>query len=127
VYLTNLHFDLRKIFHIYPNFRYHGGVARHAQTKMHTMATQGRWPKKSCEFLLGLLKNAESNAEVSHSSNCFDHTSYPLCFTLRVFGIFIIDIVIVYNRSLNFELLLLCFTFRVDYLFGIFIIDNFVV
>ncbi len=25
---------------------------------------QGRWPKKSCEFLLGLLKNAESNAEV---------------------------------------------------------------
>ena len=26
-------------------------------------ATQGRWPKKSCEFLLQLLKNAESNAE----------------------------------------------------------------
>lgn len=24
----------------------------------------GRWPKKSCEFLLALLKNAESNAEV---------------------------------------------------------------
>lgn len=24
---------------------------------------QARWPKKSCEFLLGLLKNAESNAE----------------------------------------------------------------
>lgn len=24
----------------------------------------GRWPKKSCEFLLGLLKNAESNAEL---------------------------------------------------------------
>ena len=23
----------------------------------------GRWPKKSCEFLLDLLKNAESNAE----------------------------------------------------------------
>lgn len=26
---------------------------------------QCRWPKKSCEFLLNLLKNAESNAEVS--------------------------------------------------------------
>jgi ribosomal protein L22 len=25
--------------------------------------TQGRWPKKSAEFLLQLLKNAESNAE----------------------------------------------------------------
>lgn len=24
----------------------------------------GRWPKKSCVFLLGLLKNAESNAEL---------------------------------------------------------------
>ena len=24
---------------------------------------QARWPKKSAEFLLGLLKNAESNAE----------------------------------------------------------------
>lgn len=24
----------------------------------------GRWPKKSCQFLLGLLKNAESNAEL---------------------------------------------------------------
>ena len=26
-------------------------------------ASQGRWPKKSAEFLLHLLKNAESNAE----------------------------------------------------------------
>ena len=26
--------------------------------------TQGRWPKKSAEFLLQLLKNAESNAEL---------------------------------------------------------------
>jgi len=25
--------------------------------------TQGRWPKKSAEFVLQLLKNAESNAE----------------------------------------------------------------
>lgn len=26
-------------------------------------ATQGRWPKKSAEFLLSLLRNAESNGE----------------------------------------------------------------
>lgn len=30
----------------------------------HFQTTQGRWPKKSAEFLLQLLKNAESNAEV---------------------------------------------------------------
>merc|ERR1711988_240547 len=35
----------------------------HAQAKM-TGATQCRWPTKSCKFLLHLLKNAESNAEV---------------------------------------------------------------
>merc|ERR1712232_1101815 len=45
-------------------FRFFNGcVGRHAQAKM-TNATQGRWPKKSAQFLLGLLKNAESNAEV---------------------------------------------------------------
>jgi len=45
-------------------FRFFNGcVGRHAQAKM-TNATQCRWPKKSCEFLLHLLKNAESNAEV---------------------------------------------------------------
>ena len=32
------------------------------QAKVHGTA-QGRWPKKSAEFLLHLLKNAESNAE----------------------------------------------------------------
>ena len=30
---------------------------------MKASASQGRWPKKSAEFLLQLLKNAESNAE----------------------------------------------------------------
>jgi len=25
---------------------------------------QARWPKKSCEFVLGLLRNAEANAEM---------------------------------------------------------------
>lgn len=29
--------------------------------------TQGRWPKKSAEFLLHMLKNAESNAELKVS------------------------------------------------------------
>ena len=39
-----------------------GGVGRHAQAKVHG-DSQGRCPKKSAEFLLHLLKNAESNAE----------------------------------------------------------------
>lgn len=42
---------------------FNGAIGRHAQAKM-TGATQCRWPKKSCQFLLHLLKNAESNAEV---------------------------------------------------------------
>jgi large subunit ribosomal protein L17e len=45
-------------------FRFFNGcVGRHAQSKM-TGAAQCRWPTKSCQFLLHLLKNAESNAEV---------------------------------------------------------------
>merc|ERR1712159_939615 len=40
-----------------------GCIGRAAQAKM-TGATQCRWPTKSCQFLLHLLKNAESNAEV---------------------------------------------------------------
>eukprot|EP00698_Gefionella_okellyi_P000633 TRINITY_DN1055_c0_g2_i1.p2 TRINITY_DN1055_c0_g2~~TRINITY_DN1055_c0_g2_i1.p2 ORF type:complete len:190 (+),score=30.74 TRINITY_DN1055_c0_g2_i1:46-570(+) len=46
-----------------PFRRFTGCIGRHAQAKAHG-ATQARWPKKSCEFLLQLLKNAESNAEV---------------------------------------------------------------
>eukprot|EP01118_Nematostelium_gracile_P004266 TRINITY_DN14_c0_g1_i1.p1 TRINITY_DN14_c0_g1~~TRINITY_DN14_c0_g1_i1.p1 ORF type:complete len:189 (+),score=58.98 TRINITY_DN14_c0_g1_i1:66-632(+) len=45
-----------------PFRRFNGGVGRCAQAKAFN-ATQGRWPKKSAEFLLNLLKNAESNAE----------------------------------------------------------------
>merc|ERR1712044_47400 len=45
-----------------PFRRFNGGVGRCAQAKAHK-ATQGRWPQKSAEFLLQLLKNAESNAE----------------------------------------------------------------
>merc|ERR1711997_840843 len=47
---------------IIPFRRFMGGIGRHAQAKVHG-TSQGRWPKKSAEFLLQLLKNAESNAE----------------------------------------------------------------
>ena len=48
-----------------PFKKYCGGVGRTAQAKQEGSTTgQGRWPKKSCEYVLGLLKNAESNAEV---------------------------------------------------------------
>ncbi|XP_003796343.1 60S ribosomal protein L17-like [Otolemur garnettii] len=46
-----------------PFRRYNGGVGRCAQGKQWGW-TQGRWPKKSAEFLLHMLKNAESNAEL---------------------------------------------------------------
>jgi len=48
---------------IIPFRRYKYGCSRHAQVKRYGVS-QGRWPKKSSEFLLGLLKNAESNAEL---------------------------------------------------------------
>uniref|UniRef100_A0A1I7U8Y4 Large ribosomal subunit protein uL22 n=1 Tax=Caenorhabditis tropicalis TaxID=1561998 RepID=A0A1I7U8Y4_9PELO len=47
---------------IVPYRRFHGGIGRAAQTKQWN-TTQGRWPVKSADFLLDLLKNAESNAE----------------------------------------------------------------
>merc|ERR1712051_1164753 len=45
-----------------PFRRFNGAVGRCAQAKQFKHV-QGRWPKKSAEFLLQLLKNAESNAE----------------------------------------------------------------
>jgi large subunit ribosomal protein L17e len=45
-----------------PFVRYQGGVGRHAQAKPFRV-TQCRWPKKSVEYILSLLQNAESNAE----------------------------------------------------------------
>ena len=45
--------------------RFCGGVGRTAQAKAEGSTNgQGRWPVKSCKFLLDMLKNAESNAEV---------------------------------------------------------------
>jgi len=42
---------------------YNGGVGRTGQAKQHGTCTQGRWPKKSVEFISTILKNAEANAE----------------------------------------------------------------
>ncbi|KAL5206829.1 hypothetical protein ABZP36_035038 [Zizania latifolia] len=47
-----------------PFRRYCGGVGRTAQAKARQSNGQGRWPAKSARFILDLLKNAESNAEV---------------------------------------------------------------
>ncbi|KAH0461829.1 hypothetical protein IEQ34_009404 [Dendrobium chrysotoxum] len=47
-----------------PFRRYCGGVGRTAQAKARHSNGQGRWPVKSAKFILDLLKNAESNADV---------------------------------------------------------------
>ena len=46
-----------------PFRRYKGGFGRCAEAKQWGW-TQGRWPKKSAEFLLHMLKNAENHAEL---------------------------------------------------------------
>lgn len=47
-----------------PFRRFCGGVGRTAQAKNRHSNGQGRWPAKSAKYILDLLKNAESNAEV---------------------------------------------------------------
>ncbi|RZC70293.1 hypothetical protein C5167_033419 [Papaver somniferum] len=47
-----------------PFRRFCGGVGRTAQAKNRHSNGQGRWPAKSAKFILDLLKNAESNADV---------------------------------------------------------------
>ncbi|CAK9095736.1 60S ribosomal protein L17 [Durusdinium trenchii] len=42
--------------------KYKGTIGRTPQAK-EFKATQGRWPVKSCKVVLGLLRNAEANAE----------------------------------------------------------------
>ncbi|KAJ3125768.1 60S ribosomal protein L17 [Nowakowskiella sp. JEL0407] len=54
--------DVKEFKRAIPFRRFNGGTGRTAQAKEFG-ATLGRWPVKSVEFLLGLLKNAESNAE----------------------------------------------------------------
>lgn len=49
-----------------PFRRYCRGVGRTAQVKNRQPNGQGRWPAKSAKFVLDLLKNAESNAEVHY-------------------------------------------------------------
>jgi len=46
-----------------PVRRYLDGIGRCAQAKRYGV-TQGSWPVKSCKFLLDLLQNAESNADI---------------------------------------------------------------
>lgn len=46
-----------------PFRRFNGGVGRTAQAKVFGVS-QGRWPVKSVKFIVDLLKNAKSNAEV---------------------------------------------------------------
>merc|ERR1712031_35428 len=48
-----------------PFRRFCGGVGRTAQAAPAGSTNgQARWPMKSCEFVLGLLRNAEANAEL---------------------------------------------------------------
>merc|ERR1712228_501374 len=48
-----------------PFRRYCGGVGRTSQAKNAGSTNgQARWPKKSAEFMLNLLSNAEANAEL---------------------------------------------------------------
>lgn len=47
-----------------PFRRFCRGVGRTAQAKNRHSNGQGRWPAKSAKFVLDLLKNAESNADV---------------------------------------------------------------
>ncbi|KZO96979.1 ribosomal protein L22 [Calocera viscosa TUFC12733] len=54
--------DVQEHKQIIPFRRFAGGVGRESQAKAFK-ATQGRWPEKSCKFMLSLLKNAESNAD----------------------------------------------------------------
>ncbi|MXQ97535.1 hypothetical protein E5288_WYG017260 [Bos mutus] len=46
-----------------PFRRYNGGAGRCARAKQRGWM-QGQWPKKSAEFLLRMLKNAETDAEL---------------------------------------------------------------
>ncbi|GFZ50634.1 60S ribosomal protein L17, partial [Saitozyma sp. JCM 24511] len=54
--------DVQEHKQIIPFRRFAGGIGRASQAKQFK-TTKGRWPVKSVQFLLRLLKNAESNAD----------------------------------------------------------------
>ncbi|KAG8836141.1 60S ribosomal protein L17 [Serendipita sp. 400] len=58
-------FDVKEHKQVIPYRRFSGGVGRASQAKQFG-AVQGRWPEKSVKFILGLLKNAESNADAKN-------------------------------------------------------------
>ncbi|KAG8837772.1 60S ribosomal protein L17, partial [Serendipita sp. 411] len=57
--------DVKEHKQVIPYRRFSGGVGRASQAKQFG-AVQGRWPEKSVKFILGLLKNAESNADAKN-------------------------------------------------------------
>jgi large subunit ribosomal protein L17e len=60
-YLT----DVQEHKQVIPFRRFAGGIGRASQAKQFK-TTKGRWPEKSCKFMLRLLKNAESNADAKN-------------------------------------------------------------
>jgi ribosomal protein uL22 len=71
-----------------PFRRFCGGVGRTAQAKNRHSNGQGRWPAKSARFILDLLKNAESNAEVHHYYQFDLHVFMIFCISLADFMTF---------------------------------------
>merc|ERR1712087_739148 len=63
---------------VIPFRRFKSGVGRCAQAKEFKV-TQGRWPEKSCKIVLGLLRNAESNAEFKNLDTENLRVSHILC------------------------------------------------
>ncbi|KAF8408418.1 hypothetical protein HHK36_007570 [Tetracentron sinense] len=63
-----------------PFRRFCRGVGRTAQAKNRHSNGQGRWPVKSAKFILDLLKNAESNADV-----CLSDWLLTCCFELHLY------------------------------------------
>ncbi|OLL25300.1 60S ribosomal protein L17-A [Neolecta irregularis DAH-3] len=63
-----------------PFTRFHGGIGRTAQGKEFG-TSQARWPVKTAQFVIQLLKNVESNADdwtlIASSLNIFKPTKPP--------------------------------------------------
>jgi len=83
--------DVKQQKRCIPFRRFAGGTGRTGQASEFG-TTRGRWPIKSVEFVLGLLKNAESNAVVSISSSSFSrfppyHLIMPITATTSMSGL----------------------------------------